>query len=278
MFFVYTMFFLILLLFLYLYTIKPNKKRDMDFLLGYYYSHRGIHDNKGNNPENSLPAFKIALEKGFGIEFDVQVTKDNIPVIFHDNKLLRVCALDSIIKDYTLEELRDIKLFNSEESIPTLKEVLDIVDGKLPLIVEIKNDTTDVSDTEYIAEVLDKYKGDYVVESFNPLAVTWYKKNRPLIIRGQLSSYFKKSHHSFKRRFRDFFLENLMTNFLTKPDFIAFNHKYKNMTSFRLCKKIFNPLTVTYTIKSQKELNESSKDFDLFIFDSFLPEEDTKNF
>lgn len=273
MFYIYIVIFILLLVSLYILSIKPNKKRNIDFLLGRYYSHRGIHDNKDAHPENSLSSFKLALEKDYGIELDVQVTKDNIPVIFHDNILLRACNLNTKIGDYSLAELRELKLFKTEEFIPTLKEVLNLINAKVPLIVEIKNDSSDVSDIKYIAEVLDAYKGDYVVESFNPLAVLWYKKNRPLIIRGQLSSSFKRSHHSFTRRFRDFLLENLMTNFLTKPDFIAFNHKYKNMFGFRLCKKIFNPLTIAYTIKSEEELKENLRDFDLFIFDSFIPKD-----
>lgn len=268
---IYVLMALLVLLILYLWSIKPNKKRDVSAFLGRLYSHRGIHDNKDKNPENSLLSFRMAAEAGYGIELDVQVTRDNIPVIFHDKTLKRACELDSCISDYTLKELKDIRLFNTDEYIPTLKEVLTTVDGRVPLIVEIKNDTSDVSEIKFIAGVLDAYKGVYCIESFNPLAVIWYKKNRPQIIRGQLSSYFKKSDHSFSRRSRDFILENLMTNFLTKPDFIAFNYKYKDMFSFKLCKALFNPLTAAYTIKSQKILDANRDYFDLFIFDSFIP-------
>lgn len=268
---IYILIVLSVLVLLYIWSIKPNKKRDVSAFLGRLYSHRGIHDNKDKNPENSLLSFKMAVEAGFGIELDVQVTKDNIPVIFHDKTLKRACELDSCVNEYTLKELEEIRLFNTDQYIPTLKEVLNIVDGKVPLIVEIKNETSDVSEIPFIAEVLDNYRGAYCIESFNPLAVMWYKKNRPQIIRGQLSSYFKKSDHSLFRRSRDFLLENLMTNFLAKPDFIAFNYKYKDMFSFKLCKSLFNPLTAAYTIKSQKVLDNNKDDFHLFIFDSFIP-------
>lgn len=247
----YIITFLAIIVLLYILSIKPNKKRNVDVFLGRLYSHRGIHDNMDKNPENSLLSFEMAVEKDYGIELDVQVTKDNIPVIFHDKTLTRVCSLDSCANDFTLKELKELRLFNTEEPIPTLKELLDIVNGKVPLIVEIKNESNDVSELEYIAEVLDNYNGLYCIESFNPLAVMWYKKNRPHVIRGQLSSCFKKKDHSFTRRARDFLLENLMTNFLAKPDFIAFNYKYKNMFSYKLCKKLYDPLTVAYTIKSQ---------------------------
>lgn len=267
----YIISFLALLFLLYILSIKPNKKRNVDMFLDRLYSHRGIHDNMDKNPENSLLSFKMAVEKDYGIELDVQVTKDHIPVVFHDNTLSRICGLKRPIKNLTLKELKSLRLFNTEEPIPTLKEVLDIVDGKVPLIVEIKNESTDIGEIKYIAEVLDNYKGVYCIEAFNPLAVIWYKKNRPHIIRGQLSSYFKKKDHSFDRSTRDFILENLMTNFLAKPDFIAFNYKHKDMFSYRLCKKLYNPLTVAYTIKNQKQLDANKKSFDLFIFDSFIP-------
>ena len=196
---IYIIVFLILIALLYILSIKPNKKRNTDRFLGHLYAHRGIHNNKDINPENSLLAFKIAVEKGYGIELDVQVTRDNIPVVFHDNTLYRVCSLKNSIKDFTLKELVNLRLFNTEESIPTLEEVLKLVDGKVPLIVEIKNESTDINELKYIANILDNYSGVYCIESFNPLVLRWYKKNRPQLIRGQLSNYFKKKNHSFSR-------------------------------------------------------------------------------
>lgn len=273
----YILFFIFFIFLLYLFSIKPNKKRNLDFLLGRYYSHRGLHDNTDINPENSLLSFQMAADKSFGIEFDVQVTKDRIPVVFHDDKLKRVCQANGQIPRLKFKDLEDLRLFNSEQYIPTLKETLELISGRVPLIIEIKSSSSDVSQLKYIAELLDAYKGPYVIESFNPAVLIWYKKNRPHIIRGQLSSYFKKKNHSLSRRFRDFFLENLITNFLTKPDFIAFNYRYKHMFSFRLCKMLYNPMTATYTIKSQKSLDNNLKDFDLFIFDSFIPEKYTGN-
>lgn len=271
MFLIYLLIILILLALFYIWSIKPNKKRDTSGFLGRLYAHRGLHDNLNKNPENSFLAFEMAVEEDYGIELDVQVTKDTIPVIFHDDTLIRACGLETCIGDYSLEELKKINLFNSQEKIPSLQEVLDLVDGKVPLIVEIKNYSRDIGDIEYIAQVLDKYKGLYCVESFNPLSLIWYKENRPQIIRGQLSSYFKKKGHSFSRRARDILLENFMTNFLTKPDFLGFNHKFKDMLSFKLCKTLYDPLTIAYTIKSENALQKSKNDFDLFIFDSFIP-------
>ncbi|MGO1469182.1 MAG: glycerophosphodiester phosphodiesterase family protein [Tissierella sp.] len=275
---IYIISFLTLLFLMYLFSIKPNKKRDLNFLLNHYYSHRGIHNNDDKNPENSILAFQMAVEKGYGIELDIQVTKDKIPVIFHDKSLLRVCNLENKIQTLTLEELKKLKLFKSDQYLPTFKEILDLVDGRVPLIVEIKNETTDISELKYIASLLDTYTGIYAIESFNPLVLRWYKKNRPHIIRGQLATCSKKKDLSVCKKVKDFILENFMTNFLSKPDFLAFNYKYKNMFSFNLCKILYNPITAAYTIKSHQTLKDNLDDFNIFIFDSFIPEEDTKRF
>lgn len=268
---IYIIVFLILIAWLYILSIRPNKKRNLDEFLNHLYAHRGVHDNKANNPENSLLAFEMAVEKGYGIELDLQVTRDNIPLVFHDKTLSRVCKIEKPIDEFTLKELADLRLFTSDQSIPTLEEVLKLVDGEVPLIVEIKNESTDISELIYIAEILDKYRGIYCIESFNPLVLRWYKKNRPQLIRGQLSTYYKKKNSPLPIIVRDFILENLMANFISKPDFIAFNYKHKNMFSFKLCKKLYSPLTAAYTIKNQKQFNKNKNDFDLFIFDSFIP-------
>ncbi len=268
---IYLVVFIIFIVSLYIISIKPNKKRNIDEFLKHLYAHRGIHDNKDKNPENSLLAFEMAVEKGYGIELDVQVTKDNIPLVFHDKTLSRVCKIENSIDEFTLKELVDLRLFTSDQSIPTLEEVLKLVEGKVPLIVEIKNESAQISELKYIADILDNYDGAYCIESFNPLVLRWYKKNRPQIIRGQLSTYYKKKNNPFPIIVRDLILENLMANFLSKPDFIAFNYKHKNMFSFKLCKKLYSPFTAAYTIKNQKQFNKNKNDFDLFIFDSFIP-------
>lgn len=275
MYLVYGVAILILITLFYIISIKPNKKRPLFDLMDpsrIFYAHRGIHNNNNRiNPENSLLSFEMAIEMNFGIELDVQVTKDNIPLVFHDKSLFRICGLKGEIKDLTYNDLKKLKLFNTNQHIPTLKEVLELVDGKVPLIVEIKNETANLGELKYIAEILDSYNGFYSIESFNPLVLIWYKKNRPHIMRGQLTSYFRKDNCSFLKKVRNFVLENLMMNFWAKPDFIVLNYKYKNMTSFKICKCLYRPLTISYTIKSQTSLNENKADFDLFIFDSFIP-------
>lgn len=258
----------------YLLAIMPKIRNTVDFtgFKGRFYAHRGLHDNKNISPENSIKAFQLAIDNDYGIEFDVQLSKDNIPVVFHDYNLKRVCGVDGYIWDYNYEELKNFSLFNSNEKIPLLQEVLDLVNGRVPLIVELKGESKDPIISSIVATYLDNYNGVYCVESFNPMIVHWYKKNRPHIIRGQLSMKYGYKNKSMAKRILNFALEKLLFNFMTKPDFIAYRHKDCHMLSLTLCRKLYSVFTVTYTIQSQEELEKCWHVFDLFIFDNFIPE------
>lgn len=257
---------------IYLVLIMPKvvNKPDTSSFMGFFYAHRGLHRGK-EIPENSMAAFKLAVENDYGIELDVQVSKDNIPLVFHDNNLKRVCGIDRKVNDLTFKELRELNLYASNEKIPHLQELLDLVDGRVPLIIEIKASANEALLSSTIASYLDKYRGTYCIESFNPIVVMWYKQNRPSTIRGQLASKKIYENATIKNRFLNFTLRNFMFNFLTKPDFIAFNHEYKHLISYNLCRIIFKPLTIAYTIQTQDDLNRNKNKFDLFIFDNFIP-------
>ena len=258
----------------YLILIKPKilNKPDLKDFMGVYYAHRGLHQGKDISPENSLAAFQLAVENGYGIEFDVQLSKDLIPVVFHDGNLKRVCGIDKKVRDMNFSELRALTLYDSDEKIPSLEEVLDLVDGRVPLIVELKVYKNEDIDCPVIAELLDGYKGLYCIESFNPISVLWYKKNRPHIVRGQLATKKIYNNAEIKGKVLNFILRNLMLNFLTTPDFIAYNQKFSYLVSYNLCRTLYQPLTVAYTIQSQNVLNEKRNKFDLFIFEDFSPE------
>ncbi len=255
------------------------------------YAHRGLHDNKSDAPENSMAAFKKAVDNGFGIECDVQLTKDGIPVIFHDFTLARVARYeegkvpaDAIsnedgsigvkgkVIDYTYDELMTFHLLDSEEKIPKFEDFLKLVNGKVPLIVELKIELTDLSVCTVVDKLLATYNGLYCIESFNPLGVHWYRKNRPEIMRGQLSDAFHKDKPEEFKGPLYFILTNLLLNFITKPDFIAYNHKYADNISRRLCRSLYNSTAAAWTIKSEAELERAKKNFEIFIFDSFVPQ------
>lgn len=259
---------LLLLIAVYLFLVAPRllKKPDREGFMGVHYAHRGLFDNESDAPENSLRAVKKAVDAGYGIEFDVQLSKDDIPVVFHDASLKRICGVDGKVWEYTLEELQRMKLLNSDQTIPTLESVLRMVDGKVPLIIEYKMDRVNTKVCELGNAILEKYRGLYCMESFHPFAVQWYRKHRPDVMRGQLSQNFAKTD---RKGIQYFLMTYLLTNFLTRPDFIAYNHKDADNISRRICKKL-GALSVAWTIKSKEQYIRVDKDFDLFIFDSFI--------
>ena len=156
---------------LYLLAIMPHMRNrpNLTPFKGRYYAHRGLHNNKTEAPENTLAAFRKAVEAGYGIEMDIQLTKDKVPVVIHDYTLKRVCKKDVRVDSLTLKELRQYTVCKSKEKIPTLAEVLKLVDGRVPLIVEFKVEATDLSLCEIAPPMLDQYKGVWCMESFNPL-------------------------------------------------------------------------------------------------------------
>lgn len=260
---------------LYMLAIMPRMlgRAKREPFLHVLYAHRGLYDNTSDAPENSKKAFAKAVESGFGIELDIQLAKDGVPVVFHDFTLQRVCGAEGKVCDYTWEELSQFRLCESEETIPCLQEVLQLVDGRVPLIVELKIEAFDTALCPVADAMLREYQGIYCIESFNPLGVLWYRRHHRKVLRGQLSEAFRKKEVKEYHTFLHFALENLFFNFLTKPDFVAYDHHAYRNRSRCICRYVYGGLAVAWTVKSQEELDARREDFDLFIFDSFIPDE-----
>ena len=247
-------------------TGKPDTAPFKEWL----YAHRGLHDNASDAPENSMRAFAKAVDAGFGIELDIQMSKDGVPVVFHDFTLKRICGASGKVIDYTFEELQQFSLCGTDQRIPRFEDVLKLVDGRVPLIVEFKIELADLSICPAADQLLSNYKGMYCMESFNPLGVLWYRRHRKSIVRGQLSDAFLKEGEYTGALY--FLLQNLLFNWLGKPDFVAYNHKYPNILSRKLCRGLYHNTAAAWTIKSQEQLEAAKEHFDIFIFDSFIPE------
>lgn len=125
----------------YFFSILPATSRRQECLkfAEWNYAHRGLWNAAEGVPENSLPAFARAAEQGYAIELDIQITKDGRIVVFHDDTMKRMCGNEGKISDYTYEELQQFHLGDSTEKIPLLREVLQTVDGRVPLLIEIKD-------------------------------------------------------------------------------------------------------------------------------------------
>ena len=264
---------LILVLFL-LYALLlrgRNGHKGMEQLQGWAYAHRGLHD-KPFIPENSLTAFRLAAEKGYGADLDVHLLKDGTLAVFHDSTLKRCTGADGILEDLTADDLQNYCLEGTRETIPTLRQVLDIFEDKAPLIIELKAYKNNCAQlTEAVCKELESYKGAYCLESFDPRCLIWLKKNRPEIIRGQLSQNFMKETSGMGKAL-DFALTYLLDNALTRPDFVAYRYRDRKNLSNQLCLNLWNMQGVSWTIRSQEEFETCMMENLLPIFEKFEPQ------
>ena len=263
---------MILCLALYLFLIAPRFPRREQWpnaVFRYDFAHRGLHG--GSVPENSLSAFALAAEKGYGIELDVHLTLDGELAVHHDASLLRTCGVDRRISQMTLGEIKGFTLDNSGETIPSFQETLECVRGRVPLIVELK--TAGKRNAEFaqkVFEQLSKYGSDWVVESFDPRLMRWFRRHTPQVIRGQLS---------FDPRFGGppgngigyWFLANMLINCISRPDFVAYCHETDKNVSFRVIRKLFRPVLVAWTVQNKETCQRLRSHYDLQIFEGFEP-------
>lgn len=236
----------------------------------YRYAHRGLHDAAAGIPENTLPAFRRAVEAGFGAELDVHLTKDGKLVVFHDDGMQRLCGVDRAISDLRSDELALYPILGTQETPPLLEEVLPIFVGKTPLIVEIKPSGKDNARlTEQTCRMLDRFGVTYCVESFDPHVLLWLRKNRPELCRGQLAEGTR--HRPVKNRFLCWCLSNLVWNFLTRPDFIAYRFSDRRNFALTVCRKLYGAQEVSWTIRSRQELDAAEAVGSIPIFENFIP-------
>ena len=231
------------------------------FEKGRIISHRGIHDNKIIY-ENTLGAIKLALDKEYIIEIDVHITKDNQIIVFHDYNTKRLLNMDLVVEDITYKDINNQNIFH----VPTLKEVLDLVDGKVPLLIELKQRRKVGKLEQELMSMLNEYKGEYAIQSFNPKVLLWFKKHYPNILRGQLS-YSYKRNKLFK--IKKLFLRNMFTNFFTKPNFISY--KYDELSEKKLKKLKKKSIKVLgWTVRSKKDYKKYSHYYDNLICEDFI--------
>lgn len=257
---------------LFLWMVHPRlRRRPLGPLAGWDYAHRGLWNEQ--RPENSLPAFQAAVDGGFGIELDVHLTQDDVLVVFHDDTLQRMCGVSGRPENCTLAQLRALRLGDSQETIPTLDEVLAVVDGRVPLIVEIKADKRLSELCRRTRERLARYTGSYCVESFHPLAVQWFRKNAPEIIRGQLAYGLRfKKNQGQRNGVLDVALASLLSNVVGRPDFIAHDEGSDRDLPMGLM-RLMRPHLVAWTVRSPQRMKELRSRYDLQIFEGFVPKD-----
>lgn len=232
-------------------------------------AHRGLHTADKSVPENSLAAFAAAAEAGYGIELDLQFSKDEQIVVFHDDDLKRVCGDEHRVDYYTYEELQQFSLCGTEQKIPLFSEVLKVVDGRVPLLVEFKNGPKNDLLCGKTLPLLRAYKGDFCIESFSPFIVGWFKKNAPDILRGQLSAPEKDLDGELSP-FTSFMLSHCFSNFIARPHFIAY-YKEKPYWSLFLAEKL-GAVPVVWTVRSTDDIEFHQNRNDTVIFELYRPD------
>ncbi len=251
-------------------------------LRGQKYAHRGIYDNAGSAPENSMPAFAAAADKGYGIELDIRLTRDGRVVVFHDGSLERVCGLKKPVDALSLAELKELKLLGTEERIPEFGEFLALMAGRVPLLVEFKTglpgSSVDTASALCMAAMalLDAYSGPYVIESFDYLVLEWFRRHRPAVMRGQLGMGFQcyvpaigKAAAEAIPLYRRKMLSWLLYNHRSRPHFISYRFQDARF-GVSMCRALGAMVSV-WTVKTAAEAAELMPRYDAIIFEGFLP-------
>ena len=243
--------------------------KDLPKLKNWCYAHRGLHSV--GVPENSLAAFAAAKQAGYGIELDVHLLKDGSLAVAHDHSLKRCAGVDVEIEDLTAQELAQFPLEGTGETIPLLSQVLELVDGKVPLIVELKSTVKNYEALcEATCELLTAYKGLYCMESFDPRCVFWLRRKRRHIIRGQLVDNLFETDSKLPWVLK-FLLRHQILNLFSKPDFIAYDFEDRKTISNFLCRKVWRMQGFTWTIRTQEDFDIALKEGWIPIFENFEP-------
>lgn len=254
--------------------LRPRQNQPgWEKLKGVRFAHRGLYDPEQGVPENSMAAFRRAIEYNFGAELDVHLMADGSLAVIHDSNLKRVCGVDVLIEDLTAADLKDYPLVGTEECVPLFRDVLTLFEGKTPLIIELKVERGNANPlTDAVMDALEGWNGIYCIESFHPAVLLRLKEKYPHVLRGQLSQNFlrdsKVGNLSLLARF---ILTNLFTTTATRPDFIAYNWRDRGNVSLKLMKALYGVHEVDWTIQERETMEILDEAGVTSIFEGFIP-------
>lgn len=265
-----TVFFTIILIaVLFVIILRPGKfsSKQLNMLYGVNCAHRGLHTQDKTTPENSIAAFAAAADAGYGIELDIQLSADGEVVVFHDDTLDRVTEGSGRVDNYTLAQLKELHLCQTDEKIPLLTEVFDVVAGRIPLIIELKTGPKNNELCEKAYALMREYSGNYCIESFDPRIVRWFYKNAPEVLRGQLSA--RPSSFKEQPKLQAFALGNLFTNIICRPQFIAYD-LVKKPIFVRIAEHL-GAMQVCWTARPSNNIEQIEAENDSVIFEFYTP-------
>lgn len=226
-------------------------------------AHRGLHDMNKSVWENTLPAFKRACDGGYAIECDVHLTADDVPIVFHDSVLGRLTGTDGFIWQRTFAEMQALKVGGTNDSPPSLMQMLDLVDGRVPLVIELKGiPGQDDELVERVAMVLAGYSGHAAIMSFDHWLVRQFARKAPNVPCGltalgtdqkDIEAHFSMLAHGI--------------------DFVSYcaAHMPNRFTSF--AREQLKMPVITWTVRDEEALHHSYKHGDQITFEGFRPED-----
>lgn len=232
-------------------------------------AHRGLHNQREAIIENSISAFRAAVEAGYAIELDLQVSSDGEAVVFHDLSLERLTSQRDAVSDRKARDLSKTRLRGSDDCIPLLAEVLDLVVGRVPLLIELKAWTRQIGRLEErTATLLRDYKGPFAVQSFNPFCIRWFRDFAPEIPRGLLSTHYRETYgYELSRRAR-FMLRHLLMAPMLRPDFIAYDVNALPAMAPSIARRLGLPV-LAWTVANEHQMKVGSAYADNIIFEGF---------
>lgn len=249
----------------YFYAIQGAKRNEnVKLFLGKDIVHRGAFTSE--IPENSMKSFEKAIEKDFIIELDILLTKDKEVIVFHDDNLKRLTGVDRNVDEMTIDEITNLKIKDTDENIPTLEEVLKLVNGRVPIIIDVKSgNASDIEIVKKANEILKNYNGEYAIQSFNPFVLRWVKNNSPDTVRIQLSSDFLGEEGNNVEWFKKLLLQHMLLNFISKPNIIAYKINSRGNLSLSLLRGTL-PI-IFWTVRDENEMNYARENANNIIFD-----------
>lgn len=246
----------------------------MEWLTTRPIAHRGLHRGR-TIPENSLAAFAAAIAANHPIELDIQRLADGQIAVFHDKDLYRLTGQPGRIASQTADRLRQFPLYDTDQTIPTLVEALDLIAGQVPVLIEIKSDGQVGPLETALLEILTSYRGELAIQSFNPLSLQWFRQQAPAIVRGQLSSGFKGQHGVWPYQL---LLSQMLINWGSAPHFMAYNVKTLPNLTTTLIRRAFHLPLLAWTIRTERDRKRAEAWADNYIFDAYPPPKRAKKY
>ena len=240
---------------------------EASWLLNFPIAHRGFHSGDGECPENSIKAFESSVQKKFSIELDIHLLTDGKLAVFHDNNLKRMTGIDKEISKCDSSMIQKLRLSGSDNQIPLLEDVLDVVNGKVPLLIELKNMRKVGEPEKALFDIMKNYNGNYAVQSFNPYSLHWFRDNAPNVVRGQLMGYCRGENLAYNIRF---LLKNFLFNKSSRFNFINYDIRWLPSLVIKRLKMKGIPV-IGWTARSIPEYQRAGKWCDNVVFEGFDP-------